>query len=191
MTSEHQTAQEHRALARKLARQIDEQMLRLGNVLLAIHANQYWVEWGYDDWSDYVRTEIGMPPGSSYRLLAITRWIHATRANKATRQALIDIGRTKAYYITLAAGDPQVWIDKARKMTAEQLKSAIYSATGRWESKFIGFHVRRSALARLNRAIDIAKSEYTEPHAVTRGEALTDIVDAYLDAQKKTTLRAV
>jgi hypothetical protein len=188
---EQQNANELRQLARKLAVKITAEMLQLGNVLLAIHSNRHWEGWGYDDWHDYVHTEIGMSAAASYRLLSITRWIHSERLLKAQREAVVSLGRTKAYYLTLVARKPTLdkWLTRAKKMTGEQLRSAVYSTSGEWETKCVAFNVTRAQLRTINTAIMLARDYYDDPDEPVRGDALATACEKFIASEKKSAAR--
>jgi len=141
-----------RRLARKLARDSHDALLRLANVLNVIHCDQYYYEWGYDSWQDYVENEIGTYVGASYELMRISRWIQRERPTAEQKRRIISLGRCKAS--VLARGirnqDLNEWLDLARKITLPELRDKVngkrngHLTIGVWATKTQNKVIRRA-----------------------------------------------
>lgn len=183
---QEQTPEALRRLARDMAKKINAELIRLSNVLLVIHSNRYWEDWGYASWSDYARTEVGMPPGASYNLLRIARWTAQHRPTRSQREALASLGRVKAYLIARVAvkADAEKWMEVARSMTAEQLRTRIVT-NGKSEAKHFGFRLNLTQQRKLARAFRILRSRYSDPDDATQAMLLADLCDDLIESEKR------
>lgn len=89
-----------RQLARKLASQTNEQLLRLGNVLVAISESKLYMAWGYKTWDDYLKEEIGISQVQAWHLQTMSRWARIMNLTVKQRERFGRLGRYKAVVVT-------------------------------------------------------------------------------------------
>lgn len=184
--SRKQSDQDLRALAKRLASDINESTLRLGNVLVAIHDTQMFFKWGYNTWEDYLKEEVAMSHATAWRTMAISKWATTMGLTVKQRERLARLGRFKALYVSQLC--------KTRKKIDHYIKIAEQNSikflqaeiTGRspdhiprnWSVQLLGAQ-RQSLEQALDLAIDIS-DEFA-----TRGDLLNHICEDYIKRHTK------
>jgi len=184
-----QTKADLRRLVRSLAGNAHGELMRLGEVLLAIRGGQFHYEWGWDTWADYAENEVGLTAGVTYELMAIARWASDQRLLKAQRETLARLGRCKA--VLLARMGPHRegadhWLRWAREHTVAELRARVYGEPVEAAPKTVAFWMDGRQRRVLTRAMNKAKREVGEEF---HGELLATICQGYL-AKIKAARRA-
>ena len=176
-----------RRLARKLGKSINAEMMRLGEVLAAIHGGQFFHDWGYKTWADYVESEVGIGVATSYDLLSITRWVRARRLTKAQRTRFMGLGRCKMAALSRMAegADIEAWLGAAERETVSRLRGLVngefWHETRRAARCWMTEAERRS----VERALRIARDKQGDD--LIRGELLSHIREVYYQQERKGT----
>jgi len=175
-----------RTMARTLAARAHDNMLRLGNVLVAINANGEHYGWGYTTWKDYVEKEIGLHAGATYELMQISRWLQHERFTKERREAIVRLGRCKASALARMECDASkidYWLKEAPKLTVAEMREAVFSVPEN-APKAVGFWLHASQRKVVRRALKAAGDKHGFEYM---GDQLEAICDDYLkrNAQKR------
>lgn len=141
---------ELRERARSLVQEIESKYWDLGRVLYEVYdgvpggyralmagrgsmeeRQSLFKKWGYSDFGDYCEKEVGLRKRTGENLRYAYWWfsVNEEMSSKAITE-LVSLGRSKVYLLSGFATRETVllWIEKARTLTYEQLKTAIKAA---------------------------------------------------------------
>lgn len=176
---------ELRRIARDLGKSINNEMFRLGETLSAISGAQFYYEWGFTTWADYVEGEVGIGVGTSYDLISITRWIHAEKLSKGQRERLLSLGRCKAALLSRLHRGVSVdaWPNVAAEHTVHQLRGLVFGEIGAELKRAAGFWMTERQRRAVERAIKVARQRHGDE--LVRGDLLAHICEEYYRQEKR------
>jgi hypothetical protein len=179
-----QTKQDLRRIARTLSGKAHDELMRLGEVLLAISAGRFYYNWGWNTWAEYTENEVGLYPGATYELMAIARWCGYHRFTKKQRSQVARLGRCKAALIARMSPGKQSadwWVAWAKDHTVAELRAQVYGESAKTAPKTVAFWMYGRQRKVLARAMKRAKREIGDDY---HGELLYTICQGYLAKAK-------
>jgi len=121
----------------ELKETIDKSRWRLAEVLFAIHDQTIFQRWGYNNFDQYVSTEVKMTERTAQYLVSMYGWfVHdmGPKLSEEDRKEMIDgvreLGWTKARSLigVTTPENVQEWIEKAKKLSSTELQNAVKKA---------------------------------------------------------------
>lgn len=179
-----QTKSDLRRIARTLSGKAHDQMMRLGEVLLAISGGQFYYDWGWNTWAEYAENEVGLYAGGTYELMAIARWCNNHRLTKKQRGQVARLGRCKGALIARLGPSKQSadwWIGWARDHTVAELRAQVWGEPVDAAPKTMAFWMSGRQRKVLKRAMKAAAREIGDDF---NGELLATICQGYLAKAK-------
>lgn len=175
-----------RQLARKLAKSVNEELLRLGNILVAISDARLYNAWGFSNWGDYLAEEIGMGQPAAWRIMTLSRWARVMDLTVAQRTRLGRLGRYKAVYVTRLCktkGKIDHWLTIAENNTLRHLKRELLGGSLDDIPASFGVWLDGAQRRSVTEAIDLAYE--TSEYELSKGALLARVCDDYLKRWKK------
>jgi hypothetical protein len=178
-----------RSLAKSLARSANGCLFRLGDVLGMIHRNEFYRDWGWHSWTDYVEDEVGISISTAYELMHVARWAAQYQLTVSQRKKLSALGRTKVAALTKLARKDNLdqWFSYAASASCGRLKALSKGRMYFLSPKTVSVWMHRENLSSYEEALTLARSDYGD---MAQGELLGAVCDYYVAAIKQRKKRA-
>lgn len=133
-----------------------------------------WEYWGYKTWFDFVEIEVGMHETTAHTYKKVWEVFGVELLNAWDFSELLPITKMRI----LSAADinkrnVKSWFAKAKRMSCCELQAEVY---GTEVQHTLAVNVTKRELQAINKALNVARSDYENPKKVTRGELLVGII---------------